>query len=177
MCAISMEKLAEGFTCALDNAERLLNDAKILSERACYASSIQLSLLSVEEAGKASMLREHLLHQKEVLKSEWRIRGAFFKMHSKKFYKAHDEVAKMALNWLQEVGASHLMDSKTELDKYETQDKSESLKQRVTYLDYDFEKKCWLKPWDTNYANARFAKTLCLYAKIIIKAIRSLNKD
>lgn len=54
---LNPSQVADGINAANKNAERLYLDAKLLFENSRYPSSIALSILSVEESGKASILR------------------------------------------------------------------------------------------------------------------------
>jgi len=65
--AIPITKLREDYESAIENAECILKAAEILNENGRYASSIQLSLLSCEEAGKAYVIAIHLVSRKRDL--------------------------------------------------------------------------------------------------------------
>jgi AbiV family abortive infection protein len=54
---LTPEQAALGMTVAQANARRLLQDARLLFEAARYPSALALSVLSIEEAGKVSILR------------------------------------------------------------------------------------------------------------------------
>ena len=55
--SLTPEKIAEGINLSSRNAERLLHSAQLLFEAKDYASAISLAILSIEESGKASLLR------------------------------------------------------------------------------------------------------------------------
>lgn len=59
---IPLDSLRIGITLSLENAERLLKDARILFKNKRYASATCLVTLSLEEVGKAVLLvRDFLL--------------------------------------------------------------------------------------------------------------------
>ncbi len=55
---LSPEELAEGMNAARVNALRLAEDAKLLMDQVRFPSAISLAILSIEETGKISILRE-----------------------------------------------------------------------------------------------------------------------
>ena len=55
---LSAHKIAEGINAALQNANRLADDAELLLEHKKYPSAACLAILSIEESGKVSILRE-----------------------------------------------------------------------------------------------------------------------
>jgi AbiV family abortive infection protein len=172
MSAIPVEKLEEGYTSALENADRLLKDAQILHRQARYASSIQLSALSVEEAGKASRIAEYLSQGKEITEAEWKNPHGFFRKHGKKFFKAHEEAAAFALVELEKAGASPQVTDESISNTYTAERKLRLLKELATYLDYNFVNERWMRPREMDSANAKFAKVLWLYAKSVVGVIR-----
>ena len=56
--ALSLEQIAEGMNRALANASRLADDAQALFDQRRIPSAIALSILSIEESGKVSILRQ-----------------------------------------------------------------------------------------------------------------------
>lgn len=54
---LSLEKIVQGMNAAASNADRLLDDACALYELKRFPSSTSLAILSIEEAGKISILR------------------------------------------------------------------------------------------------------------------------
>lgn len=71
--ALSAEEIAEGINAAIRNARRLASDAKILLEANRHPTAASVAALSIEEAGKVSILRRLATARddKEV-KSLWR---------------------------------------------------------------------------------------------------------
>jgi AbiV family abortive infection protein len=55
---LTAEMAARGIAAAKRNAERLLKDANHLFEAGSYATACSLAILSIEESGKVSILRE-----------------------------------------------------------------------------------------------------------------------
>jgi AbiV family abortive infection protein len=54
---LTPKQVAEGITAARGNAKRLYEDAELLFERERYPSACALAVLSIEESGKAGILR------------------------------------------------------------------------------------------------------------------------
>ncbi len=54
---LDVTEVTSGMNYAIQNANRLLNDAKALFENESYATALSLAILSIEEAGKLSILR------------------------------------------------------------------------------------------------------------------------
>jgi len=66
---------------ATQNAERLAKDARLLFDNERYASSLALSILSIEESGKCRILRElALARDDKELRECWRE----YRSHTKK---------------------------------------------------------------------------------------------
>lgn len=55
--ALTREQIAEGMNLAKKNARRLYEDAKTLFDAGRHASALSLAILSIEEAGKSTILR------------------------------------------------------------------------------------------------------------------------
>lgn len=55
---LTTEQVAAGMTCAKQNAKRLADDAQLLFTSERYPSALSLAVLSLEESGKAMILRE-----------------------------------------------------------------------------------------------------------------------
>jgi len=55
---LSTKQIADGMNASASNAARLAGDAKILLEKERYPSAASLAILSLEESGKVSILRE-----------------------------------------------------------------------------------------------------------------------
>lgn len=54
---LTSAEIAEGMNVARDNAVRLAKDSRLLFEKERYPSALALAILSIEEAGKESVLR------------------------------------------------------------------------------------------------------------------------
>lgn len=78
---LTPQQIADGINAANKNANRLASDAKILLDAGRYPSATSLAILSIEESGKASILRALSLSrdEKEVVEC-WRD----YRSHSKK---------------------------------------------------------------------------------------------
>jgi AbiV family abortive infection protein len=55
---LSPAEIAAGMNAARRNGERLLDDARLLMQAGRYASACSLAILSIEESGKGSILRQ-----------------------------------------------------------------------------------------------------------------------
>ncbi|MDA8125568.1 MAG: AbiV family abortive infection protein [Deltaproteobacteria bacterium] len=55
---LTVDQIAEGINAAKKNAKRLFEDANLLLEAGRFPSAAALAILSIEEAGKVSILRE-----------------------------------------------------------------------------------------------------------------------
>lgn len=70
---LNVEQAAEGMNCARQNAIRLAEDAQLLYENGRFASACSLATLSIEEAGKISILRRLVCANSEAeVKVCWR---------------------------------------------------------------------------------------------------------
>ncbi len=70
---LSARKIAEGINAALQNAKRLADDAELLLENNRYPNAACLSILSIEESGKISILRElSVARDGKDLKESWK---------------------------------------------------------------------------------------------------------
>lgn len=78
---LTLEKIVDGMNAAASNARRLLDDASILFELKRFPSSTSLAILSIEEAGKISILRGLALAKEgSDVKSAWQS----YRSHTKK---------------------------------------------------------------------------------------------
>jgi len=74
-------QIAAGMNAANDNARRLSEDAEILFNLDRFPSAISLSILSIEESGKVSILRElSLAKNGDEVKAAWKA----YRSHTKK---------------------------------------------------------------------------------------------
>lgn len=70
---LSARKIAEGINAAFQNAKRLADDAELLLENKRYPSAACLAILSIEESGKTSILRElAVARDGKDLKESWK---------------------------------------------------------------------------------------------------------
>jgi AbiV family abortive infection protein len=78
---LEANKIAEGMNEAIQNAKRLVEDAKILFDAGRHPSACSLAILSIEEAGKVAILRQLSVaeDQKEIVNC-WRD----YRSHTKK---------------------------------------------------------------------------------------------
>jgi len=132
---IPLKELSEGIKKSIDNATRYLNDAVFLHQNERYQSSILLSILSFEEAGKALMLMDFKEEKKEITKRQWRKR---FCSHSMK------NLISMKKIW-QDAG---LVPQLPYLDVAQARF-AVDWKNVFTYADYDFENQKWTSPNST----------------------------
>lgn len=69
---IPSKRCQEGASLCLDNAIRLLKEAKLLFENEIYLTSCCLAIYALEEIGKGEELLEAFKSQKNVTKTKWR---------------------------------------------------------------------------------------------------------
>ena len=70
---LSSAKIVEGMNAANENAKRLCEDAELLLSHLRYPRAVGLAILSIEESGKVSILREmSLCSDDKELKKIWR---------------------------------------------------------------------------------------------------------
>jgi len=75
---LDSKQISNGINAANDNAKRLLSDAELLRDNGRFASAIALTVLSIEESGKESVLRNLALSETdESIAASW------------KFYRSH----------------------------------------------------------------------------------------
>ena len=129
---IPLNNLVEGIKKSIDNASRYLNDAVFLYQNKRYQSSILLSMLSYEEAGKALLLMDYKAKEKEVTKRQW----------SKKFcsHRMKNLVSIRAI-WQDAGYVSRIPDSDVWQARFDV-----DWKNVFTYADYDFENLKWTSP-------------------------------
>ena len=78
---LTAAKIADGINAALQNAKRLVEDSEILLERKRYPTAASLAILSIEEVGKLSILRElSVVKDEKQLRDSWRR----YRSHTKK---------------------------------------------------------------------------------------------
>mgnify|MGYP001037012731 CR=1 FL=1 len=77
---MEIEDLNKGIELCIQNAKRLLEDARVLFNNKRYEGSAFLGLTSMEEASKGLMLREYKRNGRELTKSQWKRKG--FLSHS-----------------------------------------------------------------------------------------------
>jgi AbiV family abortive infection protein len=78
---LDASQIAEGINAAFRNAKRLANDANFLLEAGLYPTATSIAILSIEEVGKATILRELALASDEKAITDcWRA----YRSHTKK---------------------------------------------------------------------------------------------
>ena len=79
--SLKPDQIAEGMNAANKNARRLIEDAEILFDLNRFPSALSLSILSIEESGKVSILRELALAKNgDQVKEAWKA----YRSHTKK---------------------------------------------------------------------------------------------
>jgi len=133
---LSAQEVADGLLAADQNARRLLDDAELLLREKRFASSLALSILSIEESGKKYVLRRiALVQDQKQLKEYWRD----FRSH-----RAKNSI--WILPKLVMEGARTLLDLGPALDKSgDHTAELDSLKQIAIYTDF-LGKRNWSKP-------------------------------
>lgn len=78
---LTPQQIADGINAANKNAYRLARDAELLCDAGRFPSAASLAILSIEEAGKVSILRQLALARSETeLAESWRE----YRLHTKK---------------------------------------------------------------------------------------------
>lgn len=158
---ISFEKAVEITNAAILNAKSLYDDAKLLSDNEKYARAICLAILSIEESGKPSIIRNIILEDDpKELSNLW------------KSYRKHQSknsmwiIPELILN-----GANTLENMRKVVDpKSKHPQTLDNLKQLCFYSDVFTKGKISLPD---NVANKEIASNLLLIAKANIKKILS----
>ncbi|HBN7890436.1 TPA: AbiV family abortive infection protein [Pseudomonas aeruginosa] len=78
---LTLVQIAEGMTRALNNAERLAEDAETLLKAGSVPSAVALAILSIEESGKVPILRQMAT---AVGEKEWAELWKAYRSHTKK---------------------------------------------------------------------------------------------
>jgi len=129
---IPLNKLGEGIQKSIDNASRYLQDAVFLHQNKRYQSSILLSMLSYEEAGKALLLMDYEKKKKLVTRRQWKRK---FCNHKRK------NLVSIRAIWQDAGYVSRIPDSDVWQAKFDV-----DWKNVFTYTDYDFENLKWTSP-------------------------------
>ena len=131
---ITLRELDEGIEKSVENASRYLNEALFLYQNKRYQSSILLSMMSYEEAGKTLMLMNYKIKKKEITKTQW---VKQFCSHTVK-----NIVSRRAI-W-QDAGFTpriRIPDYDKVLARFD-----QEWKHVFTYVDYDFRNQKWTTP-------------------------------
>jgi AbiV family abortive infection protein len=142
---IPCDKLDEGITLCLTNAERLLNDARLLHENGRHPSGIVLAMYSWEEVAKAWFILSCKEETKNITLNQWRRKAALhiwkldnvqtlMNIHSSPIFPEDDWEVMLR-------------------EQYGEKDHSVELKEtreRATYVDFDFQKGQWVSPESRN---------------------------
>ena len=138
---IRQDKLEEGISMSIANAERLLSDAELLFKNSRYASARVIAMLSWEETAKAYFMFNNKENRADISEDEWRRK---FSRHVAKldgvqnimgfygeplFEDDSVDIGLMALGFLE--------DHSTEL---------KNTREGLTYVDYDFNNNRWVSP-------------------------------
>jgi len=158
--------LIKGAELSKNNAERLLQDAKVLFNNQKWNGSFVLSTLSLEEQAKAFKLINKYAKGKRFSKKEWK---DFAISHNKKLAYIEKTVDRLDARKVREqtgidfwgvlkktyqnAGAKSLEDYRKRFSK-----ELESFRVQTLYIDYDFKNKKWLE-------NAQVSMGFCLNRK------------
>lgn len=158
---LTPRQAADGIKAAIENAESLLSDAKLLFDNGRYERSVALSVLAIEEAGKISIIRSILLEDdSSFLKKSWQQ------------YRRHtDKNLSWILPELAAKKARHLEDMRPIFDKNSDHGQTlENLKQLSFYTDSFLNSK-WSLPKDV--IDEKLAKAVLAVADILAKKDKS----
>jgi len=129
---ITLNEFDEGVEKSVENASRYLNDALFLFQHKRYPSSILLSMLSYEEAGKALLAMNYKMQKREITKTQWVKK---FCSHTIK------NLASRRTIWQDAGFAPHFPNWDKILAKFD-----QEWKHVFTYVDYDFRNQKWTTP-------------------------------
>ncbi|UII81514.1 AbiV family abortive infection protein [Flagellimonas sp. CMM7] len=148
---------SEGIRLAIENADSLVKDAQLLFDNNRYERCVAIAILSIEEAGKSSIIRSMLLtDDKKELSNNW------------KRYRRHTE---KNLAWimpeLYAKGARKIDDLKWLYNKESSHGQTlDNLKQLSFYTDI-FSSKKWSSP--SNVIDKELAEQILKSARILAK--------
>lgn len=124
-------RIPKGVKFSIDNAKRLLNDAKTLHEKGSYSSSIVLSIFAHEEVGKARMLRDKWIKGDDIDSEYW---WTNVRKHEIRSEKAIDLVRKKTLGKIKRDEHLEILDKKRV--EYQAKTKSKTHKEYFLYVDW-----------------------------------------
>lgn len=158
-----LNNLVQGATVCRNNARRLIDDAETLFSKGSYLSCFLLSELALEEIAKGFKLLEKHIEKKEFSRLEWKDWTGSAKAHAKKLKFAHE----VDDEWLKKVLKYHRISYKEflngflknfpwakNIDDYweKTSTAYYDFRLDSLYVDYDFEKKQWVDPTESEIA-------------------------
>lgn len=158
-------QIAEGMNAAIENARRLVADAKSLINAAAFPSAAALAILAIEEAGRVSILRALSVARSEAEVAEtW------------KEYRSHTRKnASWILPQLAAAGAKKLEDFRPICDEVSDHPYVlDQLKQLGFYTDC-LGKAHWSKP--ANVIDEKLARMLVTIAQIFAKGAKHSEKE
>lgn len=163
-------RLKKGAGECLQNAQRLLEDAKILFyENGSYPSCFALIVLSMEEMAKASKLNDYCQRNEEMSKEEWE-KFTDKKAHLNKLLWMQQK----DMNWISEVTKLYEESLRKIASQVEWAKDVKEFHRKIAsvlnnwklsslYVDYDFGKEKWKTPWATPLTNGVFMdENICL---------------
>jgi len=195
-----LTNLLEGAFACLNNAERLLDDAKTLFEKSRFLSCFLITQLSLEELAKGFKLIEKHSKSKKLAKEEWRNFTESRKAHVYKLKYLQEVEDK----WTAECAGKIFGDSDYfgllkniardlpwagSVDKYRKEMSKAHYSWRIgcTYVDYDWVTKKWIEPSkqpvfdgifiDEIICNSDIMKTENLMAVLRAKLIGARQKN
>ena len=81
----------KGITFSIENARRIINDAKMLFEANRYSSALYLAIQGIEEIGKALLFLKYKRDQGSITKSQW---DKIFCCHTEKLRAVQEAITK-----------------------------------------------------------------------------------
>jgi len=127
------------------------------------------------------MIAKQWSNGKAITKDLWKNKREFMS-HWKKLFIAEKAALESFDRQLEDAIRKHEADASMtrflgiDPHEYTVKWKAGRLKQSVTYLDYDFEKRRWSKPSDLGFATASFANGHLSSAQGFIKVVRQEGK-
>jgi len=151
---IPLSELKQGAKACLQNAERLLNDAKILFKmKGSYPSCFALIMLSMEEMAKASKLNDYFQRNDDMPREEWKKFTRSKNAHVNKLLWMEQKDT----SWISEVTKIYEENLRKIASRVEWAEDLEDFHRKIAsvlhkwklhslYVDYDFNKGKWNTP-------------------------------
>lgn len=158
---ISLTQLIKGFEATKANAKILLRSAEILEANKQYSAATFLGFLSLEESAKAALIWKYKQQGRGITKTQW-----------KRIFSKHLPKLRFIVNMIKTHGIELGVD--LDLEKVKIEDYAlfqQWVKEKLMYVDYDFQKRCWTNP---SVGSLAYSKVAISHAKAGLKLLSKL---